>query len=591
MKITFMVDRQCIRRTDDMTVVGDSVHYLRAQFILLDDWDDTHILTPIFERGTRVYTPQIMKNGKYLDHDNTCIVPHEALRGEGVLYVSIFDETAGVRITTNREAVQICPSGYTAQAEQSLTPAPTVYDEILRAYGDISNKIATPDWSQSDSTQPDYIKNRPFYKEQTAVDYVKLYASNMDIDLGLGFYGEKIGLVIGQTYAVDIVSDTGETTTVDCECVDCAEDVELPNNTIPLLRYNSFEIFDGVSMDADGNPVIAETAIYIVADHIVSVTIHGVSSVDEVIHKIPNEFLDVDNTFDANSQKPQSGKAVNNAMHSALNQFMVGTTQIEDSSVTADKLAIGSVTTDKLLNSSITDVKLANSSIVSRTIKDNAVTKSKIATNSIDGGLHIIKNSIGGDALKNNSIIGEKIAEGSITRRKLVLPKLISSFELGSLDDDVGLFGCSNNQFKKLVVSGTVVVNASDNDVPFGIDIGLYDYDYINKKHTKVRTMMIDDFTPNSVFHIFVTLECFPQRYMLTTVNINTSPPTQTSYSHMFTTAADFSNKSVSLYFANNAVNGFYMCFTKDKLYKPGTDLKVWGIEDGLGTIISEEVS
>lgn len=442
MKITFTVDRQCIRRTDDMTVVGDSVHYLRAQFVLLDDWDRNHIITPIFERGTRVYTPKIMENGKYLDHDNTCIVPHEALRGEGVLYVSIFDETAGVRITTNREAVQICPSGYTAQVEQSLIPTPTVYDEILRSLGDISNKIVPPDWLQNDSEKPDYIKNRPFYKEQTAVDYVKLYASNMDADLHIGFYGKRIGLAVGQTYSVDMVSDTGETTTVDCECVDCAEDLNLPNDTIPLLGNNDFSIFDGVFLDDEGNHAVANNAVYTTNSHIVSVTIHGVSSIDEVIHKIPNEFLDVDDIFDANSQKPQSGKAVNNAMHSVLNQITVGTAQIEDSSVTADKLADKSITTSKLADDAVTETNLANNSVFERAIQDGAVTRKKLAANSVTEG-NIVSDSISNSKLKDGCVTGRKIKKPVIVNSVNVTEPVASISSTGLLSyTGVNIFCC-----------------------------------------------------------------------------------------------------------------------------------------------------
>ena len=360
MKITFTVDRQCIRRTDDMTVVGDSVHYLRAQFVLLDDWDRNHIITPIFERGTRVYTPKIMENGKYLDHDNTCFVPHEALRGEG---------------TPNRVAVQICPSGYNT-AEPSLTPTPTVYDEILRSLGDISNKIVPPDWLQNDSEKPDYIKNRPFYKEQTAVDYVTLYASNMDADLQVGFYGKRIGLAVGQTYSVDIVSDTGETTTVDCECVDCAEDLNLPNDTIPLLGNNDFSIFDGVFLDDEGNPAVANNAVYTTNSHIVSVTIHGVSGIDEVIHKIPNEFLDVDNTFDANSQKPQSGEAIKQVLDDTQNEILnvrIGTDRIADAAVISDKISDGAVGTTKIQQNAVTNEKIADASVSHSKLQEGIV--------------------------------------------------------------------------------------------------------------------------------------------------------------------------------------------------------------------------
>lgn len=280
---------------------------------------------------------------------------------------------------TDSDIAVIVQDGETRQIPRTLLVPPSV----------------PPDWLQNDSENPDYIKNRPFYKEQTAVDYVTLYASNMDADLQLGFYGKRIGLAVGQTYSVDIVSDTGETTTVDCECVDCAEDLNLPNDTIPLLGNNDFSIFDGVFLDDEGNPAVANNAVYTTNSHIVSVTIHGVSGIDEVIHKIPNEFLDVDDIFDANSQKPQSGKAVNGAIHSALNQFMVGTEQIEDSSITEDKLANNSVSASKIQPKSITNAliadktikgeKIGDSEITERIISKYAVTSDKLASGCVKG--------------------------------------------------------------------------------------------------------------------------------------------------------------------------------------------------------------
>lgn len=265
-----------------------------------------------------------------------------------------------------------------------------------------ANKIQ-PDWAQNDSAQPDYIQNRPFYKEQKAVEYVTLYASEMDADWALGFYGKRIGLTVGQTYSVDLVSDTGETTTVDCECVDCAEDLNLPNETIPLLGNNDFTIYDGVSMDSEGNPAVADNSVYVINGHIDSVIIHGVSSVDEVIHKIPNEFLNVDDTFDANSQKPQSGKAVNNAIHSALHQFTVGTAQIEDSSVTAGKLADKSVTAGKLADKSVTESNLAENSVFGRAIQKGAITRDKLG-----------KACVNEDALMGNIISHSKLQDGVV---------------------------------------------------------------------------------------------------------------------------------------------------------------------------------
>lgn len=136
MTLTFTVDRQSITRTDTQQAVANSVSYLRAQFAFLNDWDTDHILTPLFQNGTRVYTPELLDTGRYLDEDNACIVPQEVLAETGTLYVSIFDETDGVRITTDRAAVPIERSGYTQEAEETLTPAPSAYEQILADYAD-----------------------------------------------------------------------------------------------------------------------------------------------------------------------------------------------------------------------------------------------------------------------------------------------------------------------------------------------------------------------------------------------------------------------------------------------------------------------
>lgn len=262
---------------------------------------------------------------------------------------------------TDSDIAVIVQDGETRQIPRTLLVPPSV----------------SPDWLQNDSEKPDYIKNRPFYKEQTAVDYVTLYASNMDADLQVGFYGRRIGLAVGQTYSVDIVSDTGETTTVDCECVNGAEDFEMPNAVIPILVHDSdVVIYDGVSIGANGSTVVADNAVYVLGYNIASATVHGLKSIDEVIHKIPNVFLDVDNTFDANSQKPQSGKAVKQILDDTINNVLntpIETDRIADAAVVSDKIADGAVGTTKIQTSAVTVEKIADASISHSKLQDGIV--------------------------------------------------------------------------------------------------------------------------------------------------------------------------------------------------------------------------
>lgn len=278
--------------------------------------------------------------------------------------------------------------------------------DIVPSSCDNANSTIQTDWLQNDSESPDYIKNRPFYKEQTAVDYVTLYASNMDADLQMGFYGKRIGLSVGQTYSVDIVSDTGETTTVDCECVDGAGDIGLPDAVIPILVSDREDIviYDGVSIDAEGNPAVSDNAVYVLGDNITSIIVHGLESIAEVIHKISNAFLDVDNTFDANSPNPQSGKAINGAIHSALNQFIVGTEQIEDSSIIEDKLANNSVSASKIQSKSITNALIADKTIKGEKIEDSEITERIIC---------------------KGAVTSDKLASGCVKGKNLEKPTLL----------------------------------------------------------------------------------------------------------------------------------------------------------------------
>lgn len=139
MNITFSVENQIITRTDNNVIVSGSKNFLRAVFTLSPAWRPDHTITPIFRVGDKSYYPE-MKNGHFLDENNSCIVPHEVLSSAGVFFVSVFDEIDNVRITANESPVRVVQSGY-ADAEPSLIPSPTVYDEILRSYGDLRRKV------------------------------------------------------------------------------------------------------------------------------------------------------------------------------------------------------------------------------------------------------------------------------------------------------------------------------------------------------------------------------------------------------------------------------------------------------------------
>lgn len=85
---------------------------------------------------------------------------------------------------------------------------------------------------------------------------------------------------------------------------------------------------------------------------------------------------------------------------------------IEDSSVTADKLASNSVTTDNIASSAVTTTKLGTGAVATSKIGDQQVTNVKIATNAVDG---------------------RTISDQSVTTGKIALKSIV----YGHLSDDL----------------------------------------------------------------------------------------------------------------------------------------------------------
>lgn len=108
MKISFFVEKQSITRTDREVPATSSLRYLKAEFSFGKDWDTSHNICPYFRLGNSdiAYVPALV-NEKYLDADGTCFVPIELLQNEGRFFVSVVDETNGIRITTSEAYVTV----------------------------------------------------------------------------------------------------------------------------------------------------------------------------------------------------------------------------------------------------------------------------------------------------------------------------------------------------------------------------------------------------------------------------------------------------------------------------------------------------
>lgn len=135
-QLQFSVNNQVITRIDDFRVVAESVDYLYAQFTFnTDEWADRKVTAQFrSDKSNKTYE-------YILDAENTCLVPWESLNLQdgGYMYVSVF---AGALITTNRAKVFVEKSGYDEEAESSVPPTPSVYQQILAKLDEIETSIA-----------------------------------------------------------------------------------------------------------------------------------------------------------------------------------------------------------------------------------------------------------------------------------------------------------------------------------------------------------------------------------------------------------------------------------------------------------------
>lgn len=135
MTLHFKIDGQTIERLDKNKIASDSAQYVLARFDVSSDWNMEKLFTPLFRVGAVSYTPELREDGKYLDENNICVVPHECLQNSGVVSVSAFLTDENKRITTAEVQFVVEKSGF-ADATASIEPTQDKYEKILESYAD-----------------------------------------------------------------------------------------------------------------------------------------------------------------------------------------------------------------------------------------------------------------------------------------------------------------------------------------------------------------------------------------------------------------------------------------------------------------------
>ena len=205
-----------------LPLAAESVQYLTAKVVYeTDDWTGREIKA-MFEHGRTVYEVPV------IDGKITAKQQLNLTAGDWRVWLvgnSARDGDVIPRITTNVAHISVAPTGSTEGNPFPATP-PTVEEQLRADMGNLadlttedkSSLVAAinevrqtggggvqPDWNQNDSTQPDYIKNRPFYTGDP-VETVLVEESTVSFAENSGLYiaefPSTFEATVGETYKV-----------------------------------------------------------------------------------------------------------------------------------------------------------------------------------------------------------------------------------------------------------------------------------------------------------------------------------------------------------------------------------------------------
>ena len=155
--ITFAASEQVLEKTSEIDeYVSDTVHYIKAEFTLGENWTEFDIVQAVWARGSQLVCT-------ILDSNNSCMVPPEVLTETGVVWVNLVgtnvaDDEVENRLTTckakalkvkynanicDHESEEVTPS----QFEQFIA---IVEDDVAKVTG--MTAIATTLPEDSDAT-------------------------------------------------------------------------------------------------------------------------------------------------------------------------------------------------------------------------------------------------------------------------------------------------------------------------------------------------------------------------------------------------------------------------------------------------------
>ena len=275
--------------------VGGS-QWSKLFFMFSDEWEDLRKIAQ-FRQGE-------LKRNVDIASNNFCYVPNEMLPdmcGE-LSIVGYPQDTASAVVATANSLMLNFVQGFESGGDPAVPPTPDLYQKLLKEFAESGGGGGVqPDWNQNDETQPDYIKNRPFYTGDP-VETVLVEESTVSFAENHGVYMAQIqssfAATVGETYKV-----YWDGAAYECACVNFNNRPLIGNLSIMGAGSDTGEPFAMVILNGEGIVIVtADTS----ASHTVSisVTVVPVVKIDEKY--LPDSIISDISTAQSTANDAQS---------------------------------------------------------------------------------------------------------------------------------------------------------------------------------------------------------------------------------------------------------------------------------------------
>lgn len=233
--LTFDVNKQILKRTDNNVAIADSVDFLTATFTFSEEWENCS-KTVIF-RFCHTVKSLILEN-------DSCIVPWEVIKSGG-FDISVMGVYGSVLITTNMVNVPCGASGY-AEGEAPEPPTPSEWQQILAILAHLQGGAINKVLAKKSNADYDFkwVNNEGGGGGGSSVEWTQLLES-----------GTKIATITIDSESYDVYAPTPFSGNYN----DLTNKPTIPTKTSDLTNDSGYTTFDGDYNSLSNKPAIPDS--------------------------------------------------------------------------------------------------------------------------------------------------------------------------------------------------------------------------------------------------------------------------------------------------------------------------------------------